>query len=431
MIRLPTLIKFILVTLAFTNSVTLPVGFPLKLYEIAGVMAFGVMLARTRFQFRELGKIPLLWLLFLFLSLFSSAYGLYLLADANITMLEWATGRYHPILNTIFHYSYLVFDIGLLILVYVALRSGQLTHYEFVRFWLIGAFVTVIYAALLNMGTLAGLPAAWLLRWDAVQYMTVSGVRIARCGPFLEGNYLGLYLVISYQIAIWAVIRYHDRFYRWLLPVLVVGVLMSTSPAAIVFTLLLSAYVVFFGGSGRKIRTAFTLGGIAVLLILIQSGLFQILVLHKLSLIFFGDITDPRNVSLVQRLNESYHAWRMFLDHPFGVGMGNYGYLYGNYPDAFTWLTTDFTNFKRIPNNIYLEILCEHGSIVFLLFMYILTLMWFGLQRTGQQLLAFGFVLVGLYFLAFPTFRLALIWAYWGFVVSLGSGQPLRFRNTK
>jgi len=422
------LLRFILVTLPLTNSVTLPVGFPLKLYELAGVVAVGGLLLDGVVDLTRRGRIPALWGVFLFGSLFASAWGLNELLSSDLTMLEWAHGRFHPLANTLFHYAYLGFDIGLMVLVLHVLATGGLTEREFCRWWLYGAALAVAYGAALNLVLAAGLPPAVLLRWDDVQFMTVGGLAIARTGPFEEGNYFGWYLLASTVVATWAALRWGDRFFRLMLPVLVAGAVMTASPAALLGVLAMLFVAAMAPRVKPWAKASALAGAAAVTVFLVGSGLFRTLVLDKFSLLFFGGVTDVTNVSLVQRLNESYHAWRMFLDHPLGVGMGNFGYFFGRYPDLYTWMVSDFTSIKRIANNIYIEVLAEHGIVMAALFVWILVLQGRRLWAARERLLTFGYALTCGYFLAFPTFRLALIWVLWGLLVHVGT-DPRRPRR--
>ncbi len=280
------------------------------------------------------------------------------------------------------------------------------------------------YAVLLNMVLQAGLPAVLLLRWDTVQFMNVGGFAIARTGPFEEGNYFGLYLLASTVVTLWSMRRWPDRFFRLMLPVLVVGVLLTASPAALLGVMAIIFVAVMSGGTPFYLRLGTIGGGLGMVAVLVRTGLFRTVVLDKFSLLFVGGVTDVTNVSLIQRMNESYHAWQMFLDHPFGVGMGNYGYFFGQYDDLFVWLVSDFASFKRIANNIYLEVLCEHGFILLGLFVFILGLMIKRLLHARQFVVAAGLFLICGYFLAFPTFRLSLIWVFWSFAVFLGQDEP-------
>lgn len=418
------LLRIILVTLPLTNSVTLPVGFPLKIYEGAGLLALASLALRGTLRLGQHHRLPMLWVVFFFGSMFPAAWGIYQLLEMDLSMLEWAHGRFNPLINTGFHFFYLAFDIGLLTLFVHALVTGLLTVREFCRFWLIGALAAVVYAVLLNLVLQAGLPAALLLRWDEVQFMNLGGLNIARTGPFEEGNYFGLYLLASLVVALRALHQWPERFFKLMLPVLAVGVVITASPAALMGMLALVFMAAMRGSTSPRVRALALGGAVVALAVVVQTGLFQTVIIDKFSLLFTGGVTDVTNVSLIQRMNESYHAWQMFLDHPWGVGMGNFGYFFGGYDDLFVWLVSDFVSFKRIANNVYLEVLCEHGAPLFALFMLILGLMIKRLIHSREFLVAVGLLVLCVYFLAFPTFRLSLIWVFWSLAVFLGQDQP-------
>ncbi|RKZ10566.1 hypothetical protein DRQ50_14360 [bacterium] len=414
------LLKFILLTLPFTNSVTLSVGFPLKAYEGAGFLALGVLMAGKGVRLGDSRRIVLLWWVFLFGSLLASAWGLNEILSRDLSMLEWAHGRYDPLINTLFHYSYLAFDIGLMVLVLHVLENRLLSLEVFCRWWTYGALLSVLYAVALNVVLAAGLSATLLLRFGETSFMDVAGISVARTGPFEEGNYFGLYLLTSFVVAFYAGRRWPAPLFRWILPALLLGVVITASPAALMGVGVLVLVALVVGGVSSPVRNGSIALGVLVLAALIKTGLFQTVVLDKFSLLFMGGVVDTRNVSLIIRLNESYHAWQMFLDFPWGVGMGNFGYFFSYYPDLYTWLETDFNNFKPIANNVYLEVLSEHGLGMFLLFLFLLYSKVSRLVRAREFLVTAGFLLVCVYFVAFPTFRLSFIWLFWAFAIYLG-----------
>lgn len=418
------LLRFIVVVLPLTNSVTLPVGFPLKLYEIAGMVALGRALLGPGFLTGRAGRIVALWGVFYFGSMVASAWGLYELTLRDLGMLEWAHGRFHPVVNTAYHYVYLAFDIGLLLLVLDALTRETVSARDFCRWWLWGTALAVGYAVFLNLVYHAGLPTLLALRWDEVQTMSVAGVPVVRTGPFEEGNYFGLYLLCSLVIALWAQRRWPERIFRAIVPAILLGVVITASPAALLGAVVLVLVAVFFGGGSPLARGGAVAVGVGVFAVLAATGLLRTLVLDKFSLLLYGGVADTRNISLVQRLNESHHAWRLFLDHPQGIGMGNFGYFFGDHPDLYVWLPAVWMRIKHIPNNVYLEVLAEHGALVAPIFAAILVRMVYRLLRAREFLVTTGLLLMYVYFVAFPTFRLALIWVFWAFVLHLGRDGP-------
>jgi hypothetical protein len=230
----------------------------------------------------------------------------------------------------------------------------------------------------------------------------------------------------SLTIAFFALRNWPDRLFRRAVPLILAGMLLTASPAALLGALVVTGTGVVFGRFSPLVRGAALGLGLVAALGVVGTGLFRTLVLDKFSLLLYGGVADTANVSLVQRLNESWHAWQMFLDHPWGVGMGNYGYFFGDYADLYRWLPTGWQNFKPIPNNVYLEVLSEHGWAGFLVFMAILGRMLLRLVRAREFLVATGCVLGGLYFFAFPTFRISFIWLFWAFVLVIGRDQDVQ-----
>lgn len=103
--------------------------------------------------------------------------------------------------------------------------------------------------------------------------------------------------------------------------------------------------------------------------------------------------------------------------------MANYGYFVGNYPDLHPWLKTEFTMIKRIPNNVYLEVLSEHGIVLAALFVGNLIGMAVRLFRSRAFIVLVGLGVACAYFVAFSTFRLAFIWVFWAFVLAVGQAR--------
>jgi O-antigen ligase len=422
MTRLRPYVATILVTLPFTSGLTLPAGFPLKAYELVGALAIVVLVAAHRVR---LGRSrPVVWLALVFLagSFVSSLAGLLLLGRLNLAPLAWATGRFEPHLAAATNLAYLAFVVGLLVLFVHALHVGVLTLGRFVRLWLWGAVAAVLYAVALNLVHVAGLPPALLGYTAPLQTLTLAGVTIVRSGPFLEGNYLGLYLVVSTSLALWA-IRHHptERWYRGVLPLLLVGTALSAAPIAWLATGGLIAVAALDRHFPRGFRTSAAVGLVLLLVAGLATDLVRVQFLDKLSLVLTGGIADHRNVSLIQRANESYKAWLMFQDHPWlGIGVGNYGYLAGHYPELFTWLQVDTLQVRRIPNNIYLEVLGEQGILTAGVFLALHLLVLRQLWRRRQGLLVAGFAAVMAYYLAFPTYTVAFLWVWLAFAVHVG-----------
>ena len=112
------------------------------------------------------------------------------------------------------------------------------------------------------------------------------------------------------------------------------------------------------------------------------------------------------------RINEFITGWLMFIDNPFfGVGLGQYGFRF----DIYEWnsvLSLSAETIKRIPNNVYIEILSETGLIGFLFF-FIFWYFWIftlsSYSRTSKLMWSFGVCMFVVWF-AYPTFAITFIW---------------------
>ncbi len=403
----------VLIALPYTKSLSLPIGFALKPYEILLPLLLVAALSEGQFKVGRSAALVRTWWIFLFASLFPTAWGFLAVLELDLTFLEWATGRFSPAVNVIFHTVYLTLDILLLVVFLTVMQRRVLTMREMAYYWTWGSVISVGYAVWLNLVNLAGLPLAVALRFAPIQTIDVMGLRLVRSGPFEEGNFFGLYLVVSLTFALWAQRRYPHRLFDVSIVALALGIFMSASPAAMVSMLILLAAASLRGGVPRAIKIMQVGVGVALIALVLNTNLLQELVIEKFSLLLVGGVTDSGNVSLVRRVNETVHAWWLFRDYPMGVGIGNFGYFWGNYPEYYPWLQVAFTTKKQIPNNVYLEVLTEQGIAGFVIFMGIQFTMLRALVRRRAVTLSLGLVATLAYFFVFPTFRLAFLWVFW------------------
>ena len=419
-----TLVRAILFSLPFTRSCTLPVGFPLKLYEPLVPLGLAAVFHRGRMDTGRASRFLQWWLLFWLASLASTTIGFTFLDAIDLSVFAWAHGRYDPLVNAIFHTVYLGLDIALLALLLAVLRQGDLDADAFVRDWLLGTRIAVAYGLALNGIHALGLPAALLGRFDAdLQVIHVAGMEVVRTGPFEEGNYFGLYLLSSLVLLLWRWPARPARSHVITLLAVAVGILMTASPAAVFLGAAILCAHALRPETRGAMRWTPVLLAVGIGAAVVGTDLFQEIVLEKFSLLFYGGVVASDNVSLFMRINESHHAWRLFLDHPFGVGIGAFGYFWGEHPEFYPWMSVPFSTEKLIPNNVWLEILSEQGAVGMLLFLGAMGTLVRGLRRRRQ-----GFLLVGLgamlvYFVAFPSFRLMFLWAFWALLAHVASGD--------
>lgn len=418
MLTLRGLCLAILLALPFTKSLTLDVGFSFKLYEMLIPLALVAAFREGPVDTGPHSRFLRVWLVFLFLSLFPSAWGYTLVTQRDLTDLTWAVGRYDPLVNVLFHTVYLGLNIMVLAVFLAAFHSRRLSVMTFCRWWCYGALAAVAYAGVLNLAHWSGAPLALVGRAGELQTMPVLGLDVVRSGPFEEGNYFGLYLVCSMVIALWAGARTGERFWYRCLPLFAAGIFVSASPAALAVVVVLLGVTAVHPATPRGFRVVTAVVIVGVMGALLGTDLFRKLVLDKFSLLIFGGITDAGNISLMQRTNEMVHAWRVFLDHPVGVGIGNFGYFWGDHPEFFTELDVDYNAVKQIPNMVYLEILSEQGAQGLVLFLFAMGSLSSALYWRRERLLLLGLWAMLAYFVVFPTFRLVFLWVFWAFLLA-------------
>lgn len=428
MTRLGPYLATILISLPFTMGLTLPVVVPLKIYEVVGAVALVVLLTAHRVEAGPSRQVLLLWFLLLAGSFVSAIASLLLLDGVNTGLLDWAQGRFVPVVNLAYNLVYLGFVLGLGALFVHALYTGALTPLGFVRFWLFGALAAAVYAVALNLLHWAGLPRALLLHFGPVQTLPLGGLDVVRGGPFLEGNYLGLYMALSCAFALWAIReRPADAWLRRLLVPIVVGTVISGAPLALLGVGALLAFAACRREYPTSLRRLLGVGLVVALMAGASSNLVRVQFMEKLSLLLTGGVADHGNVSLIQRSNEAYKAWLMFRDHPWlGVGVGNFGYHAWLYPELFTWMPNEAVVNRQIPNNVYLEVLAEQGAPVFLVFVAALAMPWRRLWRRRLALLLIAYTIMLVYFMAFPSYKLAFLWVAMAFFLHEAYRRPDR-----
>jgi len=413
----------ILLLLPFTKSLTLPIGFALKVYELLIPLAFVAALAEGKMFLGNNRAFLNLWGIFFFVSLFPTAVGYSLVLETDTTYLEWAQGRFAPLTNVIFHTGYLALNIMGLAVFLVCLNRMTLSLREFLRYWLIGTHLAIAYAIVLNLVFWIQLPLSLVGRFSRIQTINVGGVQLVRSGPFEEGNFFGLYLLLSLVLALWAGERFRDRFFFTSVPILAFGIFLTASPAAMALMLVLLMALLLRKGTPKMVRTVYVVVGAALLASILFTNLLQELVIEKFSLFLYGGIIDSGNVSLMRRINESYHAWMVWRDHPWGVGIGNFAFFWGNHPELYPHISIPFTFTKQIPNNVFLEIMSEQGIQGLILFGASLLALIIPLWRRREVFLTVSVLLMCVYFLVFPSFRLMFIWVFWAFLVYAGDAR--------
>jgi O-antigen ligase len=400
------LVLLIVVTLPLTQALTLNLRFPLKIYEVALVAAGLTCLAEFRIPTLPSARRAARWVL----ALIGWALVVLLLhvwlPPAGLSMTGLVT-RFGPLGDGVAKILYLLLSLlGFLLVAEVTYRDEAAV----IRWWLIGAMAAALYSWYLVASSVLGRDPYLLPGINVPQVFRFGDWAVIRSGTFEEGNFLGLYLIISTMLALYAKRRLVALF-------LGLSVLASFSTVNFAALGLLSAVLVWTGSArkswGRKLVSvvAGTLFLVGIGSLLVATGYIRD--------VFAAKLVGTTMFSRLERLGFIVSGLQMFADHPItGVGISQYGYYYNKYQFLAAGF---FSNLKLIANNVYVELLAELGIVGFLLFS---VFVWQIYRRTrGPDLrpLRLGFLGILLVWNAFPTFSIMFLWAFWGVILGVAA----------
>jgi O-antigen ligase len=398
------LVLLVVLTLPFTQALTLNLRFPLKIYEVALLAAGFTCLAQFRIPTLRSASAAAIWVI----GLVGWAAAVLLLhfwlppAGANVSSVA---SRFGPLGDGIAKILYLLLSL------FGFLQISERTYHEerlVLRCWLAGAVLAALYSWYLFMSSLAGAEPYLLPGIDVPQVFSFGDRVVIRSGTFEEGNFLGLYLVTSTMIAVYA--------RRFLIALFLAASVLLTFSTVNFAALALATAVLIWRGPARLTpprRVAALAAGVAALAglgaLLVGTGYLQSIVSAKL--------VGENVVSRLDRLGLALTGLRMFSDHPIaGVGISQYGYYYHAY-EYFNWLNILYLD-KRIANNVYVELLSELGVVGLLLFGAFLFNIWRHVRRLPELLpLRLGFLATLLVWIAFPSYSIMFLWAFWGVIL--------------
>lgn len=379
--------------LPFTKALTLDIGFPLKIYEALFPFAIFFLFARSKIRLE--GRIRTMFVyifLFWIIAAISSVVGIFDSAGSSLT--GYRGGRNQ---DTIMRTIYLLFNICVsLIALHFVRNNGPFL----IKAWFAGFLFAFSYHAYTVISVVLTGDAYLLPGLDRHQLGWAGSRLIPRSGTFEEGNFAGLYYMATLAFAL------YER-NKLIVVLAIVGVAFTLSTAAYAgLPLLLLVYA--FKDRGAKVRKyllAFLLLGVASVFAY-QFG--------------FGEkFSGGAGHSAAVRANESMTGLQIFFSNPtIGVGLGGYGFLF----DEFEWAPGSSIYYgteKRIPNNVYVEILSETGFLGFLSFLLFIIYYIRIISSRLEFSPFFAFALsAGCVFLAYPTFNITYLWFFIG--ASLG-----------
>ena len=239
---------------------------------------------------------------------------------------------------------------------------------------------------------------------------------IVRSGTFKEGNYFGLFLLLSSTLAFYLDKKKIGWFF-------LVSIVTSFSTMAIISAILfLSIYFWNFLVKKKTIKLALIIIPVLILIgLMFSKTQFYVNFVHAKLFTPTNTLTKA-NLSKVDRYLTSHIAYEMGKDNPIiGVGPFNYGLHYDKYNNILTlvdnhseWSIEYFKRkYKRaIPNNVYLEIWGEYGIIGFLFFISFLGITLLVTLSQKNRILTGGILALYLSLIAFPSFIMFFIWVY-------------------
>jgi len=403
----------IVATLPLTYALTVPIGFPLKIYEVVLGGLILVALAEARLRVAP-GLRPYVEPLtaFLLLATIVLVYRLIFRLDTFTT--SGFESRAGPVGDGLLKLAYW----GLAALAFVIVATETYASPERVaRVWCTSAVCAATYGWSLTIPSALDLPAPLLPGMDAAARITLGGVEVLRGGTFQEGNFFSLYLLVSLAIAIWL----GRRKSAWFLGATVFITFSTANVAGLVVMLSwLAAHRFRRSREVRaKVRIVATIAFAATTLIggLVGTG--------YLSTIFIAKLSGTQFASGLDRLDLTVAGVRMAAAHPLiGVGVSQYGFNYRPYQ------LTDVFDVSRpvkpIATNSWVELAAETGIFGITLILLFGTRVWNATRGTDKVALRTGLVALALGLFSFPAPTVTFLWAFCAFIV----GVYLRDRPT-
>lgn len=395
-----------ILTLPFQQAFTLDVGFPLKACEVLGGLGVLLSIIGRRWPRRDslmvwlVASLAIIVLLSSAINIFDLPFGL---ADA-----AYPNGVGFDLIQ---YTAYAVLALAFCIF----LSTVDSKHLLWALAWAVR--LTAIYALIQIL--------MWSLDSDLLSYVnartqigTQYGIGLPRNGPMREGNYLGMFSVVSFFLMV-----FRRDTVGAVIALLLVGYTQSTGAmAALLVGLVLSVIL------RPSLRKMLILVGIAVVTAALAFAIPALNRLVRGQLTKLGLIEnqfgDSYTYSLRHRTAQSDTAFAIGWDHPFiGVGQGRYAHYFDAYVDR-EGLPSNFgQNWTHpIANNVYAQISAETGLVALLVFIAILgSVLWTARRYSMELVGAVGALATTL--IAFPAWTSLLMWGIIGVLLASISNE--------
>jgi len=406
-VKVSLLFGLFLLFLPFTQALTFDIFFPLKISEIILVFLVFVFMQKmySRNLINALLELKLLYA-FLFIATISFLINLKWNYPYPTKEIDFRLGRQA---DSALRLGYIYLNaLAFLIATYFFTKNKNVLKY-----WVYGALAASLYAWYIFFSSAVGIPYIKLIGMSDTP-QTIMG--IVRSGTFKEGNFFGLFLILSSAVAF-----YIDKNrIAWFLMLTIFSTFSTISIISGTLFLFIYFKKFIFKFSNIKIFVMLLPFLCVGLFFFLRSDLYTKYIEQKL----FTPVNTitPSNFSKVDRFLTASIAFKAGINNPIvGVGPYNYGLHYDEYNniDEIVDKQSEFTRqfFKRmkkraIPNNVYLEVWAEYGILGFFLFSAFLLQTLFISIRNRNLIITAGLIAMYLSLNAFPSFIMLFLWVY-------------------
>jgi hypothetical protein len=396
--------RVVVATLPLTYALTIPIGFPLKMYEVVLGGLFLLALAEERFVIAP-GLRPYLEPLLVFLVMATLVLTFRLVDQPDTFTTSGFNSRAGPIGDGLLKLGY--WGLAIFAFVIVATEAYESPR-EVSRVWCIAAVLASVYGWALTVTSALGLPSPLLPGMEGAARIWLGGREVFRGATMQEGNFFSLYLLTSLAIALW---QRHMRT-AWFLGA-TVFITFSTANVAGLMLMLGWMAVVRFRRS-RDVRAKIRI--VATITFAAASLLGGLIATGYLGTIFVAKLSGAQFASGLDRLDLSVAGARMTAAHPvIGVGIAQYGFHYRPYQ-----LTDVFDvgrDVKPIATNSWIELSAETGLLGTSLILLFGARVWRGSRGDPRLALRTGVAAMALGLFSFPAPTVTFLWAFCGLVV--------------
>ncbi|GAB4259842.1 O-antigen ligase family protein [Thermincola ferriacetica] len=265
--------------------------------------------------------------------------------------------------------AYLLFS-GVVLWLNMVVPAQKEVLLRTVQVYIASAMVAAVYGIFVVIGYMVGLPTGLEVLW------TVPRLLGTATEPQVFGNFMLTALPLSAAVYLFKPDRHNGKFLLWAFGIFMLALIMTFSAGAWAGAAVGCFMLVFFIRRFQVRRVLFL--ALACLLVVtsvlaIDRWIYPNYVAGFKSIMVKFTQKPPGQdlpqhtyeinmISVNDRKWLRAAAWNMFREKPlFGVGFGNFGYLYNNYRPA----DTPKFDFYARAHNQYLEILAEMGLLGF------------------------------------------------------------------